>query len=116
MAGSFGPKIDSFDPLDPVLESKALGNHIAMAEPGGFLMDMVRALARLGRLHGPGPRQGNLAWSINRPQIRLGDLFAIVIARNRVLPDQKIDRILTLYHFHLAGILRGRSLPRYGKH
>src|SRR5262249_24543873 len=91
--GGLRPEIDTLDPLNFVLDLDALGDHVAVTKPGGFLVDVVVGL--LGVLvHRPGAGERYAAGGIQRPEIRLGRVLTRVIARRKLLADQEVDMTL----------------------
>ena len=55
MPRGVGPEIDAGDPLDLLRDCDAFGNHVAVAEPKRFVVDVIAGAARRDRLaHRPG--------------------------------------------------------------
>src|SRR6516164_3110463 len=103
MALGFRPEIDPFHTLDFGSKRQAFRNHVAMAKPYRFLMNVIRRFSRHSFYHGPGARQSGLIGTIDRPEIRLGRRWPLVIPGDEIVSRQDFDLVL----FHLDTVLRG---------
>src|SRR5262249_46163154 len=92
------PEVHSFDVLvaRAGLEVHALGDHVAVAKPGRFLVDVIVGLVGQPLLHRPAASDRYLARRVERPEVRLGDVPARGRTPDQLRPRNELDHVLGL--------------------
>ena len=89
--GVLGPEIDALDALDFSLQFHALGDDVAVGEPGRLLVRMIDRAARLGGQHRPAARDLPAVGGLQRPEIGFVEVAAKLVDRRLVLVHAKLD-------------------------
>src|SRR5262249_40347219 len=92
VALGFRPKIDALDALDLGGQFEPLGDDVAVAEPGGFLVRMILRAPLDERLQRPGARHADSSY-LQRPKDRLGVFRIGEITADQLVPGKEIDGV-----------------------
>ena len=101
-----GPKIDSIDSTDLVLQGDAFRDDVPVAKPSGLLVGVIVGTTGRRFFHGPSARHRNTPGSVQRPKIGLGHALADVVPSHQVLADTEIQVILVDLNGHFRFLIR----------